>query len=222
MTKSIIPVALVALCMSFAARARAAEIQLRDEVSVRGPILRLGDLAQILSAAQAEAKMLAAIEVGPAPARGATRYIKAQEVRDILREHGVDLFRHKVSGPARVTIRHGLPSLRAQRGSRITRAQRRKAANVIRRALMRYLQEYAEDAATWTVEFKLTPDQIRTVNLAIGELMVSSDQEDKGGQPLDATLARDGQQSFLVQFATIDRDIALRLETDIRPRLRSS
>jgi flagella basal body P-ring formation protein FlgA len=90
--------AILALC----AVAPAAEIRLRSDARSSGPIVRLGDIAQIVAADEEEAAQLASIELGPAPATKQT--FRAREIQDRLARAGINSATHRFSGTALVTI----------------------------------------------------------------------------------------------------------------------
>jgi flagella basal body P-ring formation protein FlgA len=93
-----VALAVLACC----AIASAAEIRLRPDARSTDSIVRLGDIAQIVTADDEDAELLAAIELGPAPPTKQT--IRAREIHDRLARAGINPARHRFSGAAQTTI----------------------------------------------------------------------------------------------------------------------
>src|SRR5687767_4956899 len=89
------------------AAAKAATIQLRGEARVDGAIVRLGDVADIFDAQDADAKRLAAIELGTAGGEGGEKTLRLREIQDLLAARGLELGEHTFSGAAAVRVIRG-------------------------------------------------------------------------------------------------------------------
>ncbi|MBX3424995.1 MAG: flagellar basal body P-ring formation protein FlgA [Pirellulales bacterium] len=87
-----------------AGSAAAAEIALRERCLPAGPVVRLGDLADVAAAGPAELDELITTPLAPAPAPGVVRYLRASEVRDLLVLRGVDVSRLRFGGAPGVEI----------------------------------------------------------------------------------------------------------------------
>jgi len=99
----------LALILTFAsafvaAGASATEITLRERVTPKTSVVRLGDVAEILSADRQQARKLAAVPLMPAPAAGTERYLQKREVADMIAASGVELAEIHLDGAARVAI----------------------------------------------------------------------------------------------------------------------
>ncbi len=90
--------------------ASAAEIQFHRDVIVARGIVRLGDVAEVLTSDAAEARLLEGIALVPAPSGDEPKLLKRQEVQQLLQLSGVSLRPHRFSG-AEVTEIHRGPSV---------------------------------------------------------------------------------------------------------------
>jgi flagella basal body P-ring formation protein FlgA len=70
--------------------ADAAELRLKQQVRVPGPLVLLGDVAEIKTDNVEQQQRLRRLELFPAPAAGVTRVVRAQEIRELLNLHGLD------------------------------------------------------------------------------------------------------------------------------------
>jgi flagella basal body P-ring formation protein FlgA len=83
---------------------QAAELRLRRQCSPRGPVVTLGDVAEIYSAEAGQAAKLAAMELCPASPTGQQRLLRVREIQDILALRGVNLAEHQFSGSNQVMV----------------------------------------------------------------------------------------------------------------------
>lgn len=84
--------------------AEAAEIRLRGEAECRGGVVRLADVADIVTQETSDAD-LARVVLFPAPSEGTPREVSRQEIRQLLVLSGVDLSACQFSGSEFVTVR---------------------------------------------------------------------------------------------------------------------
>ena len=82
----------------------AAELSLRESVRTHGPLVLLGDIAEIHAKHSVEAAELTAMDLFPAPAAGEKRVLRLREVQDLLAVRGINLAEHRFSGVSQVTI----------------------------------------------------------------------------------------------------------------------
>ncbi len=82
----------------------AAEIVLRSVCQPAGPVVRLGDLAQVHGADAAQCQALSNVELFPAPLAGQRRVVRVREVCDRLLLAGVPLVPHRFSGASEVIV----------------------------------------------------------------------------------------------------------------------
>ena len=84
--------------------AAAAELRLRAQCNPAGPVVTLGDVAEIDSADARQTAALAAIELFPAPTAAEQRIVRVREIQDLLLLRGVNLTEHRFSGSSEVTV----------------------------------------------------------------------------------------------------------------------
>jgi flagella basal body P-ring formation protein FlgA len=84
----------------------AAEIRFKPQADVRGSLVLLGDLAEVVDSDGQLADKLKRIELFPAPARGRIRSVRDVEIRQLIQLHGIVLSEHQFSGAELVCIAH--------------------------------------------------------------------------------------------------------------------
>ena len=89
------------------AAADAAEIQFRGEAVVARGIVRLGDVAEVITSDATEARLLEGIALVPAPPADLPRMLKRQEVQQLLQLSGVTLREHHFGGADVTQIKTG-------------------------------------------------------------------------------------------------------------------
>lgn len=82
----------------------AEEIVLRPAAVPASAVVRLGDIAEIRGADAAQAERLARLPLMPAPAPGATRFVRARQIEDMLAALGEDVQRIQFTGTAQVAL----------------------------------------------------------------------------------------------------------------------
>ena len=120
-----------------------AELQLRDQGRTTGPLVLVGDIAEIHARHSVEAADLAAIDLFPAPPAGESRVLRLREVQDLLAIRGVNLALHRFSGASQVTL-HG-PSCD-------TRPEKSSASSRAGRAVRQVPKEPVEEATRTAVQ----------------------------------------------------------------------
>lgn len=86
---------------------QAAEIRLKDSAECAGPLVRLGDIADVEGEVAAEGESLADVVLFPAPAAGKSRHVRLQELRQLLALCDVPVKDWRFSGAETVEIRAG-------------------------------------------------------------------------------------------------------------------
>lgn len=80
-------------------------IRLRSEGIVTGNLVRLGEIAEIVSNDREREEALAAVELGPSPDVGKSRWIEIHALRDDLYRKGVNLTTVEFAGSRRVEVK---------------------------------------------------------------------------------------------------------------------
>jgi flagella basal body P-ring formation protein FlgA len=86
------------------ATAWSAEIRLRSQCDCDGPVVKLGDVAEVISADRGQIDTLSAIELFPAPAGSKQVFVRPREIQDALILRGVNLTEHRFSGANQVAV----------------------------------------------------------------------------------------------------------------------
>ena len=100
-----IAVALVVATPSWAA----CEVKLRDRVAPKSSVVRLGDVAEVVGVDRQQSRRLAAVPLMPAPAPSTQRYLRKQEIADMIAASGFELGEVRFSGAQRVAIESASP-----------------------------------------------------------------------------------------------------------------
>lgn len=109
--------AIVVVVAAYSAVASAAtQLTIRESVVMSRAVVRLGDVAEVACADEAQAQQLAALPLMPAPAAGGQRFLRKREIEDLLAAHGVDLRVLRIDGAQQVTI-EGSPAAAPSRGT---------------------------------------------------------------------------------------------------------
>jgi flagella basal body P-ring formation protein FlgA len=171
---------LTAFCLLFATQLSAADFTLKPTTLVSGPVVRLGDVCDIKSADAREQATLAALELGPAPGAGGSRYWRQREVQDRLQLLGYNLIEHRFGGAPMTTV--GVAAQAAPVAAPITlnTVQRRSVDEAVVGAVERKL---ADSNEAWTVTAKISdelysklPAGAHLINV-IGELQATPGEQ---------------------------------------------
>jgi flagella basal body P-ring formation protein FlgA len=83
----------------------AAEIVLRQQVTLRGPMVRLGDVADLSASNNTRLQELITTPLMPTPAPGTQKYLHVAQLRDLLNARGVSIADLRFRGAPQVVIR---------------------------------------------------------------------------------------------------------------------
>jgi len=164
--KLIVIVAVVFAACSLPERnAQAAELRLRSDARPQGSVVRLVDVADILSAGESEARSLAQIELTPAPAPGKQRTLSVREIQDTLERRGINMLAYHLSGANQVTVVGYVEPDAKPAGKTKTLAYStvQEARRVVTAAIVRCMQQANGSDDPWTAEFELTDAQAQGV-----------------------------------------------------------
>jgi len=166
--------------------AEAAEIRLNQSHHCRGPLVRLGDIADVSDSDPEKANALARLELFPAPIKQKT--LKARELREILALRGVNLVRCRFSGAAVVAIyseASGSPTRTKQLSQLVVKRVRKN----VQRSIMDYLKNQEMQNTPWEISVDLSSKNMELISQA--------------GSPLVVTGGRApwvGKQDFYISF----------------------
>lgn len=155
-----------------AGTATGAEIHFLPEVSVPRGIVRLGDVAEVITADANEARFLEGIALVPAPASDVPRILKRQEAQQLLQLSGVKLREHRFTGAEVTAIKSGEATVKPEaiRDAAVVQTisatapqeEARPAINAspearVSQAIVAYLNTVAEFPAEWQAEVAMSP-----------------------------------------------------------------
>jgi len=176
----------VVLLVSQAA-ADAAEIQFRSEAIVTRGIVRLGNVAEVLTSDANEARLLEGIALVPAPSSDVPKLLKRQEVQQLLQLSGVALREHRFGGAEVTQIRTGeaaasqrpiqevvaiqivpvtpkaQPPLENQPAYPQQQPVAATPAGRVSQAIVAHLQTVSETPAEWQAEVAMSPRVMQTL-----------------------------------------------------------
>ena len=183
----------LAVAVQFAAdRAAAAELRLRAQCSPAGPVVTLGDVAEIDSADARQAASLAAIELFPAPTAAEQRIVQVREIQDLLLLRGVNLTEHRFSGSSEVTVQAVAARPHVPASKPVPAAETQRIKRRVCEALVKYLSEHAAAPQAWSVEFELSDAQARSLADPVRPISVAGGCTPwTGSQRFDLTRRRD-------------------------------
>jgi flagellar basal body P-ring formation protein FlgA len=141
----------------------AAELQLRAQCNPAGPVVTLGDVAEIGSADTVQTARMAAIELFPTPSAQEPRIVKVREIQDLLMLRGVNLTEHRFCGSSEVTIQAIVARPRATASKSVSTTEIQRTKRRIGENLLKYLSEHAAAPQAWSLDFALTEDQARAL-----------------------------------------------------------
>jgi len=183
-----------------------AELQLRSRCQPRGPLVTLGDVADVLAADMRQAQPLAGIELFPAPAAGQQRAVTLRELQDLLSTRQINLAEHRFSGASRVVV-EGYGDAQAGPRTPLSPSIRKRAERLLSEAIVRLLQQAAPGNRPWNVEATLSDDQARAIPADGRKIAV------RGGQP-----PWTGRQQFEVAVETAEGPSRFAVRADVSVR----
>jgi len=149
----------------------AAEVYLKSQCSCRGPLVLLGDVADVRADDAEETARLSRIELCPAPAAGGTRVLRLREIQDALALRDVDATQCRFFGASTVTIRRTEKGpVRPAGFSRVTSNTIKQAQSRVQKAIVDHLQQRVDSAADWEVVVELDRPQTQRIS-ELGDLL---------------------------------------------------
>jgi flagella basal body P-ring formation protein FlgA len=156
----------IAICTALVDTAMAAELRLRTDARPQGGVVRLGDVADILSGGESEIQSLAQIELTTAPTPGKQRIISAREIQDTLERRGINMLAHHISGASQVTVVGYVEPIAKAGGAKaktLAYSTVQEAKRTVTAAIVRCLQQANGSDDPWTADFELTDAQAQAV-----------------------------------------------------------
>lgn len=207
MNKLLLIIVFVSSCWT-AWSADGAELRLKQQARCSTSVLRLGDVADVFAAEAWQVEQLTAIELGPAPATGTKKFVRAREVQDALWMRGVNLAEHRLSGVDRVeVIGPGNPVATPEKPlPRLDDSSRERALKQVNDAVARCLQKQAGGNHPWQVKVSLSDEQAAKIVAAAGRISAEGGMTPWIG--LQSFVVRDEETGAKVQFS-VDAEVSL-------------
>jgi len=201
------------LILAPAAVSAAAEIQVRSRCVPRGPIVTLGDVAELSAADAQEAERLASRELFPAPAAGQQRFVRLRELQDLISDRGISLAGHRLSGSSQVVI-----AVPAEQDRTVDRhppspAAVKRAERAVTEAIVQYLQAQASSGGEWRVAVKLTSAQARAIPADGRKITVRGGQPSTGTRQFELAIDDGPQPVSLVVAAEVSQPLPVVVTT---------
>jgi flagella basal body P-ring formation protein FlgA len=225
--------AVAVLTSSRQANSATIDVTLSERVAATSPVIRLGDVARIVTADRQRARQLSALLLMPAPAPGTQRFLQKREVEDLLAAHGEDLSQLRIDGAAQVEITTPGISSGSAGGpvpeTTFAKPMNRHAAilagytegvndsttavskehdlrDEVRRIISSYLDAKTGQTGAWRVTCEVPARHLAQLNAS------KSPPTCSGGSP-----PWSGRQQFILSFNTADRPVKFPVYADVTP-----
>lgn len=152
--------------------ASAAEIRFLAEASVPRGIVRLGDVAEVITTDANEARFLEGVALVPAPSADVPRLLRRQEAQQLLQLSGVVLREHRFTGEETTKIQAGPAPMKTQAVREVAAVQAIPVVvpqevpqpsisatpqGRVGQAIVAHLNAVAEYSAEWQAEVAISP-----------------------------------------------------------------
>lgn len=185
--------ALTHVLLATACAAVGADLTLRSRCEAAGPVVTLGDVADIVSSDPAEADKLAATELFPAPSADKQHFASQRQIQDLLLLRGVNLGQLHFSGASQVAISRAGAADKHDEKSVSAAVQRREKKRLCE-AIVEYLNQNAAAGETWSVELELDENQTRLMAASDAVMTISGGKKPwLGNQRFEASVTRPNQ-----------------------------
>ena len=215
------------------AGAATVDVALHERVVAKSSVIRLGDVARVVTADRQRARQLSSLLLMPAPAPGTQRFLRKREVEDLLAAHGEDLSQLRVDGATQVEITTPLVSvgmdLRPVTAEKAPSPMNRHAAILaghtepvqnahpadladndlreeVKRIISNYVVEKTGEAAEWHVTCDVAARYLAQLDAATSPPVCS------GGTP-----PWTGRQQFIISFTTTEGAARIPVYAEVAP-----
>ncbi len=195
---------------------QAAEIHFHERVETNGGLVRLGDLADVVSRDAEQAQRLNQIELFPAPTAGNRRTATPREIKDILFHRGVDLRGLRFAGASQVTLEPAAvdqqpPAAKTQPADPLQPAAQRRLVEMTQEAIRHFLKQYVAADEPWQIEVALTEKQAQAALEAERVVAVEGRWRPQSGDWRRWV----GPQPFLCRFETPGRALQFAVQAQV-------
>lgn len=161
--KSFFYLVLAACCLRHTDAVQAEILRLKSTAVVDSSVVRLGDVADVLHADEAETARMQEMILQPAPAQGRTQIITVSQIRSRLQALGVDLSRLELTGRSQIQVSAQSPSEEPQVKTATTQKDLQQAEEKVQRALQAWIRRAVPDAGHFTVIVRMQPEDVALI-----------------------------------------------------------
>ncbi|WP_298862066.1 flagellar basal body P-ring formation chaperone FlgA [uncultured Gimesia sp.] len=153
----------VICCFSSGGVLHAEILRLKATAVVDSPVVRLGDVADVLNADADQVARMEAMSLQPAPAQGRTLLITISQIRSRLQALGVDLSQLELTGKSQVRVSLKQSEQRETRTPVATQHDVKTAEEKVERALSEWVKRSFSDQSHYSVTVRIHPEDIGLV-----------------------------------------------------------
>lgn len=196
---------LVGVIMSPNAPVESAEIRFHSDCVPAGNLVRLGDVADIVTDDKQLATSLAVVELFPAPAAGDRLVVTAREICDRLELKRINLAPHLVGGARKINVLSVVePRVQVAPKLRVSDTQRQQARLRIRTAILEHLGKHTPVTDAWKSTFELSDTDVRDIVHSSGKPVAHG-----GSEPWT------GAQGFTIRLSVTDSEREIKVSAEI-------
>lgn len=154
---------LVVFCFDSGSDLNAQILRLKATAVVDSPIIRLGDVADVLNADAAQVALMEAMALQPAPAQGRTLVITISQIRSRLQALGVDLSRLELTGKSRVRVSLKRPDQPARKKPVATQQEVKTAEEKVHLALSDWVRRNFPNVNHFSLTVRIHPEDLQMI-----------------------------------------------------------
>jgi len=158
--KSLTPYFVLLITLLAPSASQGANIVLRERATQHGPIIRLGDIADIAAATPAEMHDLTSTPLFAAPAPGTQQFLHVSQVRELLLARGIRLENTSLRGAKVVQIGSTTITTTKRSTTQLATKSRQEIERLVQQAIKSYLQS-TTNHLDWRVEVVLEQDELQ-------------------------------------------------------------
>jgi len=179
-----------------------AELVLHERFVPNGPVVRLGDIADISAVSSLDLDQLVTTLLLPSPAPGTRQYLSASQIRELLISRGVDAQNLHFRGAAAVQIGESRKPRSQTVGATLPKASQQQVETAVRAAIEQHLREQT-GYSQWRVEPTLNAAEHRRM-ARLGNKLIA-----RGGKaPWTGTQRFEIQGETVAQNAVVTAQVA--------------
>lgn len=160
---SILCLLLMALYVFSGYEAHAEILRLKAAAVVDTPVVRVGDIAEVLNADPEQVSRMEAMVLQPAPPEGRTQVVTVSQIRNRLQTLGVNLGRLELTGKSQVRVSSKQTKQATQQRLPTSQQDVKKAEEKVQQALMSWVKRLFADASALSVDVRIRPEDVQSI-----------------------------------------------------------